>query len=576
MSGDKANDGEPEQFELWSRGDGASTTGRRSPGFAGVGNHDRDRPTGIPGRCCPPSADFDAYARVLRRPPLPDGRRAPATRPAIQPDATRRRATPPAPPRTTSPTSADVRWVFIDNSCWCDHRSAIRSSIRRARTRAAARPSSTSSRRVGSAGVGRRQARVRRHAHADARPAATSSTANRPRSQHTMGKAAGGVLDNNACSSRRRADAGVDGVFLGHIKGQFLYTGAGRDPVLHRRRRRRRALHHRAGRDRPRLLARLPADQRPRRRASSPTPSRSSSPAGSRSSRPESGSAGRVERDVRGLRPPAGVQRPGEGAGARAARPGPDPALGSRRASAPGSRAGGRGSLLAPAGRRPRCSRGSRRWRRARRRLAVPALIGAVGLLGCRRRLGRPAGRADLDPGRVAAEPGADVDELEARRCCARSPRRPTTPAATRAGRPPTAASAPLSWPGSRLTIASGFEHASAGITVPSAKGPIVDSIRGAREVIRAGKRARVARVELDQRARVVARVTRGGRKVATPEAVVLACRRGRGQVEWEGGAQRQGPGGSGPLPHPGQGALRSKAGQTRLRRSPATLSRAR
>ena len=51
--------------------------------------------------------------------------------------------------------------------------------------------------------------------------------------------------------------------------------------------------------------------------------------------------------------------------------------------------------------------------------------------------------------------------------------------------------------------------------------------------MIRAGQRVRVARVELDQRARIVARVTSGGDKVAT---LKRSCSRPGGvAVKWDG-----------------------------------------
>ncbi len=48
---------------------------------------------------------------------------------------------------------------------------------------------------------------------------------------HTMGKTAGGVLDNSLFEQTAVA-AGVDGVFVGHVKGQFLHTGDGGIPYL--------------------------------------------------------------------------------------------------------------------------------------------------------------------------------------------------------------------------------------------------------------------------------------------------------------------------------------------------------
>ncbi len=112
MSGDKANNGVPQQFEAWS--DVMRIYDRKGiPWLAGVGNHDRDAgllPAGLN-----IIGDFTPYAEFFADRPYPMGDAGgyeavrPSARPAHDPDG------------ASSHYFADaggVRWVFIDNSCW--------------------------------------------------------------------------------------------------------------------------------------------------------------------------------------------------------------------------------------------------------------------------------------------------------------------------------------------------------------------------------------------------------------------------------------------------------------------------
>ena len=60
------------------------------------------------------------------------------------------------------------------------------------------------------------------------------------------------------------------------------------------------------------------------------------------------------------------------------------------------------------------------------------------------------------------------------------------------------------------LTVASGFETRTASVTVPSAAGRLVRSVRVGARNLRRGRATRIATVSLAQPARVVVRVRRG------------------------------------------------------------------
>ena len=165
MSGDKDNDGETDQLEKWreimSAYDDAGV-----PYYAGVGNHDRDAPPGaLPG--VPPPGRLDNYREVFKERPYPMGDGpayddplfSPRERPAGDPDGAASHY---------FVDYGDVRWIFIDNSCWvitgCD--SFQLPSAQTPGGRGAVRL--PRARRAG--GHGRGQGRVRRDAHADRGP----------------------------------------------------------------------------------------------------------------------------------------------------------------------------------------------------------------------------------------------------------------------------------------------------------------------------------------------------------------------------------------------------------------------
>lgn len=219
MSGDKTDDGTPERLEPWRR---IMQTYDRAgiPYLAGVGNHDgkQQTPEAVTEVAAgsTPLRDITHYKAVFADRPYPMGDAAPY--PGVGPA---RPADDPAGASTHF--YADVgntRWVFLDNSCYgivnCDPLQ---------------NPPD---------GRGRTQYEFLRDAATEARDrlvfVVMHMPTQDPRDQqqsyytsvsHTMGK--GASPDNQRFEQEAEA-LGVDGVFLGHIKGQFLYRGRGDVP----------------------------------------------------------------------------------------------------------------------------------------------------------------------------------------------------------------------------------------------------------------------------------------------------------------------------------------------------------
>ncbi len=227
MSGDKANDGTPEQLEGW-RKVMRTLDEAKVPYFAGLGNHDRKAPPGFPGGTAglvggttPDS--IDNYRRAFADRPYPMGDGAPYTDTRIGPRA--RPADDPAGAATHySVDVGSVRWIFLDNSCWsltsCDPF------------------------QIPADGSGASQLEFLRAQAAEATAAERTvfvvmhMPTQDPRDQsytdftarnHVMGK---GASTDNVVFEQVAAENGVDGVFVGHIKGQFSYRGKGGVPYF--------------------------------------------------------------------------------------------------------------------------------------------------------------------------------------------------------------------------------------------------------------------------------------------------------------------------------------------------------
>jgi hypothetical protein len=227
MSGDKDNNGTTAELTRWREIMGAYDRAG-VPYFAGVGNHDREAPPGVlPGTAgilAPPIASLEPYKRVFAGRPYPFGDAAPYDDPNMSP-----KLRPAGDPAGASShyfvDYRNVRWVFLDNSCWtlsgCD---------------------SNQNPPLDDAKEGRTQLtfleRVAKQAdaqgklvfvvmHIPTRDPRDQDIADAISRRHVMGK---GLVADNAKFEDVAARFGIDGVFLGHIKGQFLYRGLGGVP----------------------------------------------------------------------------------------------------------------------------------------------------------------------------------------------------------------------------------------------------------------------------------------------------------------------------------------------------------
>jgi hypothetical protein len=214
MSGDKANNGNVDELTKWREIMGAYDRAG-IPYFAAVGNHDRlTPPPNQPG--FPPGGSTTNYLEVFKGRPWPMGDAQPYSDPNfIQ---RQRPAEDPAGASTHYFVDYDnVRWIFVDNSCWditfcntngqnpadADPRPQLAWLESRARE-------ATNEDRV-----------VFVVMHMPTRDPRDQTYIDPTSANHTMGK---GVTQTDIADFERIAnEAGVDGVFVAHIKGQFQY-----------------------------------------------------------------------------------------------------------------------------------------------------------------------------------------------------------------------------------------------------------------------------------------------------------------------------------------------------------------
>ncbi len=225
MSGDKGEDGEAEQLEGWKEVMHAFDKAG-VPYLAAAGNHDRKAPPGAPGgvvgRFYATTPDsFDEYKEVFKDRPYPMGDAEPYRAPGFAPQS--RPADDPAGAAATYFADvAGTRWIFLDNSCWglssCDPfvaRADGSNTTQLEFLRSRAREAKSAGKVVFVV------------MHMPTRDPRDLSYANPETFNHVMGK---GVSPDNDAFERIAAETGVDGVFVGHIKGQFLYKGRGGVP----------------------------------------------------------------------------------------------------------------------------------------------------------------------------------------------------------------------------------------------------------------------------------------------------------------------------------------------------------
>jgi hypothetical protein len=214
MSGDKANDGTVDQLTKWR--EYMSAYDRAGiPYFAGVGNHDRlNAPANQPG--FPPGGSTTNYLNVFAERPWPMGDAKPYDDPKFK--QRERPAQDPTGASTHYYVDYDnVRWIFVDNSCWditfCSTNQQnpadadTRSQLAWLESRAL---EATNTDMV-----------VFVVMHMGTRDPRDQSYSDPTAVNHTMGK---GVTQTDIADFERIvSDSGVDGVFVGHIKGQFQY-----------------------------------------------------------------------------------------------------------------------------------------------------------------------------------------------------------------------------------------------------------------------------------------------------------------------------------------------------------------
>ena len=204
------------------------------PYFPGVGNHDRKSPPGVPpgtGGLFNSSIQGSVtnYKSVFAGRPYPFGDAAP-----YKDSNFSQRSRPANDPAGASThyfvDYGKVRWIFIDNSCWglsdCDASQNPSFPDAQGNTSQLQYLERTAER-----GALEGHDRVRGDAHAHARPA-------RPelhRPDHLQPRAGQGPepvpgAGQPEASRRSRGAAASTALFVGHIKGQFLYRGQGGIP----------------------------------------------------------------------------------------------------------------------------------------------------------------------------------------------------------------------------------------------------------------------------------------------------------------------------------------------------------
>ena len=215
-SGDKASDNSVENLTGWKEQMGFYD-GKGIPYYPAVGNHDRSQPGTEGIGSVFNGGDISNYVEIFADRPYPFGDAPPVVSKGFEP-STR----PPTDPAGASTYYAieigSVRWIFLDNSCFsflnCDpyqnptlpdqEGNPTQYDFMRAQATLATRENDL--------------AFVVMHMPTqDPRPGHSQPTP----SAHNMGE---GSSPENGTFEEAAAAAGVDGVFAGHIKGQWIYS----------------------------------------------------------------------------------------------------------------------------------------------------------------------------------------------------------------------------------------------------------------------------------------------------------------------------------------------------------------
>lgn len=212
---DKSSNGTEENLQAWKQH--MSAYDRAGiPYFAGVGNHDREALPGFPDGVSPFSP-LGPYLTVFADRPYPFGDAGPPADPSFAP-----RERPAGDPDGASSHYAfdfgNVRWVVLDNSCYsfmtCDdsQNPPFDGSAGNEDTYGFLAAQAAEATAAG------KLVFVNMHMPTqDPRPEHSKPTP----SAHTMGE---GTAPDNAAFEQSATENGVDGVFVGHIKGQWVYS----------------------------------------------------------------------------------------------------------------------------------------------------------------------------------------------------------------------------------------------------------------------------------------------------------------------------------------------------------------
>ena len=218
MSGDKDNNGNLDELMMWKTIMGAYDRAG-IPYYAGIGNHDRyNAPPNQPG--FPPGGSTANYLEVFKDRPWPMGDGKPPDDPRFAVHA-RPADDPPGAATHYSLDFGNVRWIFVDNSCWdittcsSNGQNPADGDTRDQFTWLEARASEA--RTAGKV--------VFVVMHMPTRDIRDQSYVDPTSANHTMGK--GVTQADIARFEQIVSDTGVDGVFVAHIKGQFQYTAGG-------------------------------------------------------------------------------------------------------------------------------------------------------------------------------------------------------------------------------------------------------------------------------------------------------------------------------------------------------------
>jgi hypothetical protein len=218
-SADKASDNSLENFATWSQ-ISRFFDRKQIPYFAAIGNHDRSQPGTEGLGSIVNGGSIGNYLSAFADRPYPFGDAPPVSRRGFEP--TERPPSDPAGASTHYALEAGpARFIFLDNSCWsflnCDayqnpplpDEAGNDSQYEFLRSEAAAAAAESQLAFV-----------VMHMPTQDPRPGHTQPTPN----PHNMGE---GTSPENASFEEEATAAGVEGVYAGHIKGQWTYEAGG-------------------------------------------------------------------------------------------------------------------------------------------------------------------------------------------------------------------------------------------------------------------------------------------------------------------------------------------------------------